>query len=174
MSGNNMLGVILIRENTALPAGFAVETEAIFPGWRAARNLNGHELGRRIQKANWNFFFLAGALRTIVLGPEKQENVYRAVRRMVAKLKGKNFNCLEITAVVEKHFLGISFLSVTANSRHVQESPYLVPIEGPAFTPAVAVPATRLATSEIAHQGEVLAKQDAAVTGSSRFVEIQK
>jgi hypothetical protein len=73
MSANNMLGAILIRENTPLRADFAVETEAIFPGWGDARNLNWHELCRRIQKANWNFFSLAGAIRTIVSGHEKQK-----------------------------------------------------------------------------------------------------
>jgi hypothetical protein len=66
MSANNIVGTILIRENTPLPANLTVETEAMFPGWRSVRNLNGCELGRKIQKANWNFFYLADAIRTIV------------------------------------------------------------------------------------------------------------
>jgi hypothetical protein len=176
MSANKIVGTILIRENTPLPANLALETEAMSPGWRGVRNLGGYELGRKLQKANWNFFYLAGAIPTIAFGREEQKTLHRAVRRILAKLKGKNFNCLEITAVIEKHFLGVPFLSVTANSRHLQESPNLVPISGLAFTTTVAAaPATRPATSEIPHQGQVLARQDAAVArSSSRFVEIQK
>jgi len=158
MSANNMLGTILIRENTLLPAGFAVETEVVFPGWRAVRNLDGYELGRKMQKANWNFFCLAGAIRTIVFGGEGQKTVHQAVSQILAKLNGKQFNSLEITAVVEKRFLGIPFLSVTANSRHIQESLYLVPIENRTSGMTVAVQ-----PSETLYRGEVLAKQDAAL-----------
>ena len=158
MSANNMLGTILIRENTLLPADFAIETKVVFPGWRAVRNLNGYELGRKMQKANWNFFCLAGAVRTIVFGGHGQKTVHQAVSQILAKLNGKQFNSVEITGVVEKRFLGIPFLSVTANSRHIQESLYLVPIENRASGMTVAV-----ASSEILQRGELLAKQDAAL-----------
>jgi hypothetical protein len=130
MSANNMLGAVLIRENTLLPADFAVETEAVFPGWRAVRNLDGYELGRKIQKANWNFFYLAGVITIIAFGREKQKTVHRAVREILANLNGKQFNSVEITGIVAKRFLGIPFVSVAAHSRHIQESLYLVPVEG--------------------------------------------
>jgi hypothetical protein len=157
MSANNMLGTILIRENTLLPAGFAVETEVVFPGWRTVRNLDGYELGRKMQQANWNFFCLAGAIRTIVFGGDGQKTVHQAVSKILAKVNGKQFNSLEITGVVEKCFLGIPFLSVTANSRHIQESLYLVPIENDASGMTSAAP-----LSETMHRGKVLAKQHAA------------
>jgi hypothetical protein len=158
MSASNMLGTIFIREITLLLASFAVETEAVFPGWKAVRNLDGYELGRKMQQANWNFFCLAGAIRTIVFGGNGQKTAHQAVSKILAKLNGRQFNSLEITGVVEKRFLGIPFLSVTANSRHIQESVYLVPIENRASRIAVAV-----APSETPHRGEVLAKQDAAL-----------
>lgn len=158
MSANNIVGTVLIRENTLLPANFAVETEASFPGWRAVINLNGHELGRKIQKANWNVFYLAGAITTIAFGRETKKTVHRAMRRIIAKLKKGKFNSLEITGLIAKQFLGIPYLSVMANSRHIQESLYLVPFENrsPAVTAAVA-------PSEAPLPREVLAKQDAAL-----------
>jgi hypothetical protein len=158
MSANNIVGTVLIRENTLLPANFAVGTEAVFPGWHAVRNLNGYELGRQIQKANWNLFYLAGAITTIAFGRETQKTVHRAMRRIMAKLKEGKFNSLEITGLIAKRFLGIPYLSVMANSRHIQESLYLVPFENrpPVVTAAVA-------PSEAPLLGEVLAKQDAAL-----------
>ena len=160
MSGNNIFGTIFIRENTLLPADLAIKTEGVFPGWRTVRNLDGYELGREIQKANWNLFYLAGAVRTIAFGREGQKTGRRAIRRILAKLKGQEFNCLEITQVIAKRFLGIPFLSVTANSRHIQESPYLVPVEGLA---SGAVLRTKWNSSERLRGGEVLVKQDAAL-----------
>jgi hypothetical protein len=130
MSANSMSGTILIREHTLLPLDLAVATEAAFPGWRIVRNLDGYAFGREIQKANWNLFYLAGAVRTIAFGRARQQTVQQAVKRILAKGKGQGFNCLEITEVIAKRFLGIPFLCLTTNSRHIQESPYLVSIEG--------------------------------------------
>ena len=127
MSANNTSGTILIRENTLLPAGLAVEGEAFLPGWRVVKNLDRSALTRKIEGANWNFFYLAGEIRATVLGRDRPGTLRRAVKRVLAKQEGQKFNSLEITKVVSKRFLGIPFLSVTAHSRHIQESICLVP-----------------------------------------------
>lgn len=166
MSANNNSGTIFIREKTLLPAVLSIESEAFLPGWRAVRNLNGYELGRKIAQVRWSFFYLAGEMRTIVLGSEEEEVKRQAVRRTLGKLKGQRFNCLEITGVAAKHFLGIPFLSVTANFRHIQESVYLVKglVSG---TTAAAAPGTQLNSSESSHHREVIPKQDEALISSS-------
>jgi hypothetical protein len=168
MSANHNSGTIFIREETLLPAGLSIESEAFLPGWRVVRNLDGYELGRKIAQAKWNFFYLAGEMTTIVLGGEGEEAKRRAVRRTLGKLKGQRFNCLEITEVVAKHFLGIPFLSVTANSRHMQESLYLVPMEGLASgMTVVAAPWTQLNSSERQHHTKVIPKHDGALISNS-------
>jgi hypothetical protein len=164
MSANNIVGTALIRENTLLPAGFVLETEDVSPGWRAVRNLNGYELDRTIQKAHWNFFYLAGEVRTIAFGRENQRTVSRAVRQVLAKLKKKNFNSLEITGFIAKRFLGIPFVSLSAHSRHLQESLYLVPLEVRTLrTKAATAPGTKVDGSEAQLREELLAKANAAV-----------
>lgn len=163
MSANNDSGTIFIREKTLLPAVLSIESEAFFPGWRAVRNLNGYELGRKIAQARWSFFYLAGEMRTIVLGSEEEEVKRQAVRRILGRVKGQRFNCLETTGVAAKHFLGIPFLSVTANFRHIQESVYLVPMKGLiSGMTAAAAPGIQLNSSEGPHP-----KQDEALISSS-------
>ena len=49
----------------------------------------------------------------------------KGVKRILAKLKTPDFNCLEITEVVSKRFLGLPCTSVRARSRHIQESVFL-------------------------------------------------
>lgn len=165
MSANNNSGTIFIREKTLLPAVLSIESEAFLPGWRAVRNLNGYELGRKIAQVGWSFFYLAGEMRTIVLGSEEEQVKRQAVRRTLGKLKGPRFNCLEITGVAAKHFLGIPFLSVTANFRHIQESVYLVPMKGlVSGMTAGAAPGTQLNSSE---RPKVIPKQDEALISSS-------
>ena len=126
MSANEASGTILIRENTLLPAGLAIESEVFLPGWKAARNIDRYELDRRLEEANWNFFYLAGEIRVTVLGRDGSKTLRGAVKRVLAKQE-KQFNSLEITKVVLKRFLGIPFVSVAAHTRHIQQSICLVP-----------------------------------------------
>jgi hypothetical protein len=123
----NTSETILIRENTLLPAGLVLETEAFLPGWRIARDIDARALDRRIMAAHWNFFYLAGDFKVIVFGREGQESLRRAVRRVLAKPEAQKFNSLEITGTVANSFLGVPFMSISANFRHIQQNLTLDP-----------------------------------------------
>src|SRR5258708_38100067 len=127
MPDNNTSGTILIRESTFLPAGLAAETEVFLPGWRVVKNLDRSTLALKIEGANWNFFYLAGEIRATVLGRDRPGTLRRAVKSVLANQVGQKFNCLEITKVVSKRFLGIPFMNVTAHSRHIQQGIGLIP-----------------------------------------------
>ena len=156
MSANNTYGTIFIRENTLLPAGLAVDSESFLPGWRVAKNLDGYGLARKMEEAKWNYFYLAGVTRTMVLGGEEPETMRRAVRRALAKLNRLQFNSLEITTVVSKRFLGIPFTSVAIHSRHIQQAIGLVPTKE--FVLSMPAPAS---------MGEALTKPRVALNTSS-------
>jgi hypothetical protein len=126
MSVENGSRTILIRQGTLLPAGLTAASEAFLPGWRVVSDIDAHGLGRKLAQAHWNFFYMVGETKAIAWGSEGQETERRAARRILAKLKQNDFNCLEITKVIAKRFLGIPFLSVAANVRHIQESIYLI------------------------------------------------
>ena|SRR5437660_12741357 len=146
MSANNTSGTILIRENTLLPAGLAVESEVFLPDWRVVKNLDRSTLARNIEGANWNFFYLAGEIRATVLGRDRSGTLRRAVRRVLAKQKGQKFNSLEITNVVSKWFLGIPFINITAHLRHIQQGIGLVPAKDSALRMPVGAPNKEMAT----------------------------
>ena len=127
MLANDVFGTILIRESALLPAGLVIEGEVFLPGWRIIKNLDRFTLTRNIEGANWTFFYLAGEIRTTVLGRDQPGTLRRAVKCILAKQREQKFNSLEITKVVSKRFFGIPFTSVTAHSRHIQQSIGLVP-----------------------------------------------
>ena len=115
-------GTILIKEGTLLPEALRFESEPCAPGWRLVKNLDGCGLGRKIHEAGWTFFCLAGEIKASVFGFDGQKTLRRAVKRILAKLKSEKFNSLEITRVASKRFLGVPYASVSARSRHIQES----------------------------------------------------
>jgi len=44
-------------------------------------------------------------------------------------VKRQNFNCLEVTGIVAKRFLGVPYATVSAHSRHIQQSCLLDSVE---------------------------------------------
>lgn len=125
MLATQMSGTILVRDNVPWPVGLAIESEAFLPGWKALKNFDGYELGRKIEEANWNFFYLAGEIKVTVLGSNCSKTLRRAVKRVLAKQE-KQFNALEIIKIVSKRFLGVPFMNITAHSRHIQQGICLV------------------------------------------------
>jgi len=105
-----------------LPEALRFESEPCVPGWRLIKDLDGYRLGRKIHEAGWTFFCLAGEIKATVFGLDEQKTVGRAIKRILAKLKSEKFNSLEIMRVASKRFLGVPYASVSACSRHIQES----------------------------------------------------
>ncbi len=158
MSANNTSGTILIRENTTLPASLAVESEVFLPGWRMVKNLDRSTLARNIERANWTFFCVAREIRATVFGIDEEKMVRRAIKEILARLKSEKFNSLEITrvtSVASKRFLEVRYVTVSAQSRLIQQGVGLVP----AKDSFLRMPA--------AQNGEVAAKQYAALISSS-------
>jgi hypothetical protein len=167
MSATNMSGTVLIRENALLPAGLAIESEVFLPGWKVIKNLNGPALARKIEGANWNFFYLAGEMRATVLGRNRPGTLRRAVKRVLAKQE-KQFNSLEITRVVSRRFLGIPFMSAAAHSRHIQQGICLVPAKDLVLGMSVsAAPESSLGSGREQGHAEVITKLHTALISSS-------
>jgi hypothetical protein len=58
----------------------------------------------------------------MVWGQRGERTARRALRRVLAKVKLLKFNCLEITEITQKRFLGLPYVHVSAHSRHIQKS----------------------------------------------------
>jgi hypothetical protein len=127
MTANDSAGSLFIREDAILPGGLIIETETFLPGWRAVSDCDGYRLGRKIEQAKWNFFYLAGELKAIVLGRQGPATFRRALCGILAKPAARKFNALEIRGTRQRWFLGIPFVIVTANCRHIQQGLVLDP-----------------------------------------------
>jgi hypothetical protein len=125
LSGTIKVGAIMMKVGTIIPQSLRVETELYSQGWEIIKNSDAYALDRDIRRADWNFFFLAGSIQATALGYWRERTVRRAMERVLAKAERSNFNCLEITEVSAKQFLGFPYVHVSAHSRHIQKSPFL-------------------------------------------------
>jgi hypothetical protein len=125
LSGTIKAGTIMMKAGTIIPQSLRVETELYSQGWEIINNSDTDAVDRDIRPADWNFFFLAASIQATALGYWGEKTVRRAMERVLAKAEPSKFNCLEITGISAKQFLGLRYVHVSAHSRHIQKSPFL-------------------------------------------------
>jgi hypothetical protein len=102
-----------------------IESEPYAPDWRLVKRLDIDGMSQTIGKVGWAFLYMAGVSRTSVFGFDEEKTTRKAIKRVIEHMRSKKFNCLEITQVVAERFLWLPFVTVSARSRHIQESPVL-------------------------------------------------
>ena len=119
------VGAILMKEWPGMTKLLGIESEPCSGEWGLLKVLDGFTLDRKIHAAGWNFFFMAAEVKVMFFGSMGAPKIHNAVRRIFEKVKQHNFNALEITEIVPDSFLGMPYVTVSAHSRHMQQSCYL-------------------------------------------------
>lgn len=114
------IGSILMKQGPLITQLPGLESEACSGNWKLLKALDGIALDHKIHAAGWNFFFMATEVKVMFFGALGAKKILNALHRIVEKVKGQDFNCLEVTGIVAKRFLGVSYAIVSAHSRHVQ------------------------------------------------------
>ncbi|MFZ0807380.1 MAG: hypothetical protein WAN03_14385 [Candidatus Sulfotelmatobacter sp.] len=122
MPATIQVGTILMKEWPAMKQRLGLESEPCAGEWNRLTVMDGFTLDRKIHAAGWNFFFLATEVKVMFLGGMGAAKIQNAVTRILAKVKPLHFNGLEITEIAAQRFLGVPYVTVTAHSRHVQQS----------------------------------------------------
>jgi hypothetical protein len=114
--------VLLGEESPRMAEVLALQSEPYFKNWSVVTVLDGSSLDDKIRAARWNFFFLADEIKTTFFGAIGAGKMQGALQRIAQKVKKQEFNCLEVTGIVAKRFLGVRYATVSAHSRHIQQS----------------------------------------------------
>jgi hypothetical protein len=118
-------GAILMKDWPGMTQPLNLETEPCTGEWSLLKVLDGFALDRKIHAAGWNFFFMASEVKVMFFGALGTRKLQNALKRILAKVKQQHFNSLQITEIVSRHFLGVPYVTVSAHSRHMQQSCYL-------------------------------------------------
>jgi hypothetical protein len=119
------IGALLVKTGTILPEGLLLETDPYLKGWGLVKNLGSSGLDRKLFALGWSFFFMAGEVTAMAFGSNSEETIPRAIKKVITNMKSGRFNCLEISRVAAKSFLGLPYATVAGHPRHIQESIYL-------------------------------------------------
>lgn len=107
----------------------ALESEPYLGKWSVLQALDGRAADDKIHAAGWNFFFMAAETKVMFLGAIGAQRIRSALKRILKKVRQQNFNCLEVTGIVAKRFLGVPYATVSAHSRHIQRGCQLDSLE---------------------------------------------
>lgn len=113
---------MFIEDGTLTPKALHYAGERYSAGWSAITKAAGTELGKDLDSAGWTFFYMAGEVRANGFGFNAKSRVDRALARVIDTVSREHCNCLEITQVSLRSFLGVPYTSLAARSRHIQMS----------------------------------------------------
>ena len=67
--------------------------------------------------------FLLGhaEVKATVFGAAAAKTIRTALKQILLKVQEPDFNCLEVTKIVERRFLGMPYITVSTCSRHIQQ-----------------------------------------------------
>jgi len=119
------VGTILMKEWPGIRQLLGLESEPCWKEWSLLKVLDGFALDRKIHTAGWNFFFMAAEVKVMFFGSLGAAKMQNALKRILEKVKQQQFNGLEVTEIVARRFLGVPYVTVSAHSRHMQQSCYL-------------------------------------------------
>jgi len=111
---------ILVEDGITLPGTVPIESSAFSHSWKSVPDLDGTGLAAQLVKAGWTFFYMAGTIRRHAFGFDEGKRVTTAVGRIVKGVLPEKCNCVEITHLTTKAFLGIPYVRITAHARHIQ------------------------------------------------------
>jgi hypothetical protein len=123
------VGSILIEDQSQMPQAVGLESDPYSGTWSLIKALDGFDLDRKIHAVGWNFLFMAAEVKVTFFGALGAKKIQNALRRILEKVKRQHFNGLEITGIVAKRFLGVPYATVSAHSRHLQQSCQLEDLE---------------------------------------------
>jgi hypothetical protein len=125
MTANVQVGTVLMENRPVMAKALGLQSVPYSANWGMLTALDGSGINRKIQAAGWNFFFMAAEVKVMFFGALGAGRIQNALQRMLVKVKPLNFNCLEVTGIAAKRFLGVPYTVVSAHSRHIQQSCYL-------------------------------------------------
>ncbi len=121
MTPKVQVGTILIEDRPLVTRILDLESEPYSGNWSVVKAIDGFALDRKIHAAGWNFFFMAEEVKATVFGSLAAKSIQKALKRIFLKLRKQDFNCLEVTKMVENRFLGVPYITVCTHPRHIQQ-----------------------------------------------------
>jgi len=121
MATTVQVGTILIDDRPLILRALDLESESYSGTWGVLQSHTSVTLDQTIRGTGWNCFFMAAEVKATVLGVLAAKSIRRALKQIFLRVRKPDFNCLEVTRIIEGRFFGVPYVTVSAHSRHIQQ-----------------------------------------------------
>jgi hypothetical protein len=121
MAANLQVGSKLVELGIALPQVLEENSTKFLDNWRVMMSISRETLFNQVAASGWNIFFIADRLNTVSIGINRDHALQRGVRQLAARVRSESYNCLEVTEIKTRHFMGIPYLYIAADMLHIQQ-----------------------------------------------------
>jgi hypothetical protein len=115
-------GAMMVQEGLLLPKAAGLQSNRYCRGWRAVKTPDSFGLDADLRTAGWALLCIAGEIKVHILGRDRDANVCRAMRRILRQARGMAFNCVGLKHITSTSFLGIPYLTISAQAYHIQQN----------------------------------------------------
>ena len=117
MTSNVQVGTILIEDRPLVARILDLGRESYLAKWVVLKVLD-----QKFRNVGWNCSFRAEEAEATVFGSLAASNIQKALKRIFLKMRKQNFNCLEVTKMVENRFLGVPYITVCTHPHRIQQA----------------------------------------------------
>jgi hypothetical protein len=114
MTPNVQVGTILIEDRPLATRILDLGSESYSAKWVVLKVLD-----QKFRNVGWNSSCMAEEAEATVFGSLAANNIQKALKRIFLKMRKQNFDCLEVTKMVENRFLGVPYITVRTHPHHV-------------------------------------------------------
>ena len=107
MTPRIQVGTILIEDRPLVTRILDLESESYSAKWGVLKILD-----QKIRSMGWNYSFMAEEVKATVFGSLAAKSIQKALKRIFLQVRKQDFNCLEVTKMVENRFLGVPYITV--------------------------------------------------------------
>lgn len=117
-------GAMMVREGFVMPNLAGIESRSYSKTWRTMTGMNNFTAEKSLRQADLHLFFLAGELRVLQPGWGLGA-IRRGIKRLLAMGRKSDTNCMEITQINPRRFLGLPYVAISAYRFHIQKGSML-------------------------------------------------
>jgi hypothetical protein len=115
------VGTILIENRPLILRALDLESESYSGNWGVLQSHTSTTLAQKIRDRGWSCFFPADEVNATVFGTLAPKSIRRALKKIFAKVRVPDSNCLEVTSISQNRFLGLPYITVCAHSRQIRQ-----------------------------------------------------
>jgi hypothetical protein len=115
-------GMVLVRPGVELPS-FASRCVQKGMPWDVLSGIGAGDMEFAMRNEGWSFFYIVPGIVVRAISVWCHQAIHKALRRAIKAVETQGVNAVEVVSIRVSRILGVSFVKIAAQPRHVSPRP---------------------------------------------------